>query len=61
MPTTGYCQLLVIDNGRGMDARAEGGLGLNNLRRRAEKLHGEFDVVSAPRGGTILIWRVPTS
>lgn len=57
----GYCQLLVIDNGRGMDARAEGGLGLNNLRRRAEKLHGEFDVVSAPTGGTVLIWRVPTS
>ncbi|MGA2305921.1 MAG: GAF domain-containing sensor histidine kinase [Acidimicrobiales bacterium] len=55
----GHCQLVVSDNGRGMDSRTEGGLGLNNLRRRAEKLLGEFDVSSPPAGGTVLMWRVP--
>jgi signal transduction histidine kinase len=44
-----------------MDARTEGGLGLNNLRRRAEKLHGQFEVASNPTGGTVLLWRVPFS
>jgi signal transduction histidine kinase len=55
----GHCQLVVSDNGRGMDGSTEGGLGLNNLRRRAEKLLGEFDVSSPPAGGTVLMWRVP--
>ncbi len=55
----GHCQLVVSDNGRGMGGSTEGGLGLNNLRRRAEKLLGEFDVSSAPSGGTVLMWRVP--
>ncbi len=57
----GHCQLQVADNGRGMDHKAEGGLGLTNLRRRAEKLHGEFEVASNPTGGTVLMWRVPFS
>ena len=57
----GHCLLRVTDNGRGMDDRAEGGLGLNNLRRRAEKLHGEFEVANSPTGGTVLLWRVPFS
>jgi two-component system, NarL family, sensor histidine kinase DevS len=55
------CQLRVIDNGRGMesDMPSEGGLGLPNLRRRAEKLHGRFDVESPSTGGTVLTWQVP--
>jgi signal transduction histidine kinase len=58
----GHCQLHVTDNGRGFDGNGrDGGLGLTNMRRRAEKLHGEFDVVSAPTGGTDLMWRVPFS
>ena len=57
----GHCQLVVSDNGRGMDGWTEGGLGLDNLRRRAEKLLGEFDVSSPPSGGTVLMWRVPYS
>jgi signal transduction histidine kinase len=58
----GHRQLVVADNGQGLNRKGrEGGLGLTNLRRRAEKLHGEFDVVSAPTGGTILTWRVPVS
>ena len=38
------CILQVRDNGRGVDEAetGEGGLGLVNLRRRAEKLHGQL-------------------
>ena len=55
------CLLQVTDNGRGLGPResTEGGLGLNNMRRRAEKLHGSFEVRSQ-NGGTVLTWRVPT-
>jgi signal transduction histidine kinase len=57
----GYCQLQVTDDGRGIDNDAKRGLGLTNLRRRAEKLDGNFEVSSLPGGGTHLIWRVPYS
>ena len=55
------CLLQVTDNGRGLGPResTEGGLGLNNMRCRAEKLHGSFEVRSQS-GGTVLTWRVPT-
>jgi signal transduction histidine kinase len=54
------CLLQVTDNGRGLGPResTEGGLGLNNMRRRAEKLRGSFEVRSQS-GGTVLTWRVP--
>jgi signal transduction histidine kinase len=57
------CRLRVIDDGRGMaetDPRGHG-LGLGNLRRRAEKLHGELVIESPDTGGTILTWQVPLS
>ena len=58
----GYCHLVVADNGQGMGATArQGGLGLTNLRRRAEKLNGRFDMADGPTGGTVLTWRVPVS
>jgi signal transduction histidine kinase len=58
----GHCQLRVIDDGRGFSGEGrEGGLGLTNLRRRAEKLNGQFEIVGAPSGGTVLTWRVPIS
>jgi signal transduction histidine kinase len=58
----GHCQLQVADDGRGMDGEGrKGGLGLTNLRRRAEKLNGRFEVSAAPMGGTVLTWRVPLS
>ena len=55
------CLLQVTDNGHGLGPResSEGGLGLNNMRRRAEKLRGSFEVRSQS-GGTVLTWRVPT-
>jgi len=58
----GHCQLQVTDDGRGFSGEGrEGGLGLTNLRRRAEKLNGQFEIVGAPSGGTVLTWRVPIS
>ena len=57
----GHCRLRVIDNGRGFSTseKVGGGLGLGNLRRRAEKLHGRFSVERSEAGGTELIWQVP--
>ena len=54
------CLLQVTDNGRGLEPREnkEDGLGLTNMRRRAEKLRGCFDV-DGQSGGTVLTWRVP--
>ena len=56
------CSLTISDNGVGIagDSTAwVGGLGLPNLRRRAEKLHGTLSVHAASGGGTVLTWTVP--
>jgi signal transduction histidine kinase len=57
----GRCQLRVVDDGRGIAVSepGAGGLGLGNLQRRAEKLHGEFATDSPETGGTVLTWNVP--
>ena len=57
----GQCRLRVVDDGSGFDdaAAVSGGLGLANLRRRAEKLHGRFEIGHPEAGGTELIWVVP--
>jgi len=58
----GHCQLRVVDDGCGIALSGPGtggGLGLGNLQRRAEKLHGEFTTESPAAGGTILTWKVP--
>jgi signal transduction histidine kinase len=55
-------RLEVADNGRGIplpDAEAQG-LGLVNLRRRAEKLGGTLEFGVPDDGGTLLVWSVPT-
>ncbi len=49
----------VIDNGIGILADAQGGLGLGNMRTRAEKLGGYFEVRAGDDGGTRLTWRIP--
>jgi signal transduction histidine kinase len=56
------CTLEVTDDGRGMTSSSDrpgGGLGLDNLRQRAEKLGGSLGVASTPTGGTSLLWWVP--
>jgi signal transduction histidine kinase len=56
----GECRLRIVDDGRGMKTSGPGGgLGLGNIGRRAEKMHGEFHVESPAAGGTVLIWQVP--
>lgn len=57
------CRLEVHDDGRGIaDGPAPaGGLGLRNLRDRAESLGGTFEILRPPVGGTTLIWQVPAS
>jgi signal transduction histidine kinase len=57
----GQCRLTVHDNGDGFDESKvrQGGLGLTNLRARAEKLDGTFLVENAEGGGTLLTWQVP--
>ncbi|RFU42787.1 GAF domain-containing protein [Actinomadura logoneensis] len=52
-------RLKVTDNGRGIDPAVTRRSGLENLRQRAEELGGEFEVVSNPPGGTVLVWAVP--
>lgn len=52
--------LEVADNGRGFDPSAvTAGLGLVNLRNRAEKLNGSLRVISDAGVGTRLVWTVP--
>jgi signal transduction histidine kinase len=57
----GTCCLRITDDGDGIEptVAGEGGFGLVNLRRRAEKLQGSFVTESPADGGTSLIWRVP--
>ncbi len=57
----GACRLRVIDDGCGVGHAepASGGLGLGNLRRRAEKLRGQCTIESPESGGTTLTWQVP--
>jgi signal transduction histidine kinase len=59
----GHCRLQVIDNGRGMDGSGtgQGGMGLPNMQRRAEKLHGRLVIECPSSGGTSLTWQVPVS
>jgi len=59
----GTCRLRVVDDGCGVgDGEAEsGGLGLGNLRRRAEKLRGQCTIETLESGGTALSWRVPVT
>jgi signal transduction histidine kinase len=59
----GVCRLEVTDNGRGPhpSTETEGGLGLVNLRHRAEGLHGTMQLEASPGGGTTLVWQVPVN
>ena len=59
----GRCRLTVLDNGAGFDESKvrEGGLGLTNLRARAQKLNGILLIENMEGGGTSLIWQVPLS
>jgi two-component system, NarL family, sensor histidine kinase DevS len=52
--------LEIIDDGIGFHPSEERtGLGLGNMRNRAEKLGGTFGIRGADGGGTRITWRVP--
>ena len=54
--TGGTLILTVADNGRGFDLAAPtDGMGLANLRRRAEKHRGRVDIASSPKGTTLTL------
>ena len=55
------CRLEIIDNGRGFvgDPAHGGGLGLQNMRQRAEGLGGSIEVTHPASGGTTIAWQVP--
>jgi len=57
----GVCRLAVVDDGRGISNShvGEGGLGVSNMRHRAEKFRGELIVESPETGGTSITWQVP--
>lgn len=48
-------RLLVKDNGQGFDTKGQyTGLGITNMRTRAESLNGSMEISSAPGKGTLL-------
>jgi signal transduction histidine kinase len=52
--------ITVQDDGTGFDPRQPGsGLGLANMRRRAETIGADLDIASRPGGGTTLTLNVP--
>lgn len=54
--TTDSLVLTLQDDGKGFDpAAVTGGMGLTNLRRRAEKHQGRVDIVSTPQGTTLTL------
>jgi signal transduction histidine kinase len=55
------CRLEITDNGRGFVDKppADGGLGLANMRQRAEDLGGSLDITHQVAGGTTIAWDVP--
>jgi signal transduction histidine kinase len=55
-------EMVIADNGKGFDqegAKDQGGMGLGNIRERAESLGGEVSFISGPGKGTQVLIRVP--
>ena len=52
-------RLVVADDGIGIGDAKAAGLGLKNLRQRAERLGGDVELGTSREGGTRLTWHVP--
>ncbi len=52
-------RIVVADDGDGMGEIQPGGLGLKNLRQRAERLGGSMEIGTSREGGTRLTWHAP--
>ncbi|QBR93088.1 histidine kinase [Nocardioides euryhalodurans] len=57
--TDGDLVVEVVDDGRGIPADAEAGVGLVSLRERAAELGGNSEVTCPPGGGTVVRARLP--
>jgi signal transduction histidine kinase len=57
----GYLVLTISDNGKGFshEAPTEAMDGVNNMRARAEKLGGKFEIRGSPGAGTTVRFDVP--
>lgn len=56
----GSINLRIADNGKGFDVKAlKNGIGLNNIRKRAESLSGKFMLNSAPGKGCEIFVTIP--
>ncbi len=60
LAVTGEVVLTVTDNGRGLDEDVTES-GVSNMRERASRHGGRFEIVSLAEGGTRLTWAVPTA
>ena len=52
-------RLVVADDGTGEARNRTGGLGLKNMRQRAERIGGGMEIGTSREGGTRLTWHVP--
>jgi signal transduction histidine kinase len=54
-------RLVVADDGIGVNGAdgSSGGLGLKNMRQRAERLGGDMEIGTSREGGTRVTWHVP--
>jgi len=56
----GEIKMRIMDDGIGFDVNAvKGGIGLSNIRRRAELFSGRFDIFSSPGNGCELEIDIP--
>ena len=57
---TGEIEVLIVDDGAGVDPSQSRSSGIANMQRRAANHGGSFAVGAGPRGrGTSLVWRSP--
>ena len=54
-------EISIVDNGAGMPATIESGVGMQSMRERVAELGGRFSIQSGPDGGTDLSAWFPTS
>jgi signal transduction histidine kinase len=60
--TSGQVELRVKDDGAGFDPNQGGrGLGIDNMRARAEEFGGSFELISQPGKGTSVTFSIPSS
>src|SRR5439155_12541331 len=57
--TAGVLELVVEDDGQGLDGQRGVGVGLASMRERAEELGGTCTITTRPAGGTLVWARLP--